>query len=46
MIKKEIKKVISIRLDTKTIAEIKKNRYYTSKIRELITEYIKLQNVV
>lgn len=45
MRKKEIKKVISIRLDADTIAEIRLNKGYTVIIRKLITDYIELNKV-
>lgn len=45
MRKKESKKVISIRLDSSTIAEIRLNKGYTVIIRKLITDYIELNKV-
>ena len=45
MRKKESKKVISIRLDADTIAEIRLNKGYTVTIRNLIADYINLQKV-
>jgi uncharacterized protein (DUF4415 family) len=44
-IKKESKKVISIRLDNDTIALIRQNKGYTVIIRKLITDYIELNKV-
>ena len=45
MRKKESKKVISIRLDSSTIAEIRLNKGYTSIIRQLVCDYIALNKV-
>lgn len=45
MRKKESKKVISIRLDSSTIAEIRQNKGYTVMIRKLIADYMELQKV-
>lgn len=45
MIKRKKLKVISVRLDTDTIAEIRLNKGYTSIIRQLIVDYIELQKV-
>mgnify|MGYP003521372972 FL=1 len=45
MRKKESKKVISVRLDADTIAEIRLNKGYTSIIRQLVCDYIALNKV-
>ena len=45
MRKKESKKVISIRLDSSTIAEIRLNKGYTAIIRQLVCDYIALNKV-
>ena len=45
MRKKESKKVISIRLDSSTIAEIRQNKGYTVMIRQLISDYVALNKV-
>lgn len=45
MVKRKVKKVISVRLDADTIAEIRLNKGYTVIIRKLITDYIELNKV-
>ena len=40
MVKRKKLKVISVRLDADTIAEIRLNKGYTVIIRKLITDYI------
>lgn len=45
MAKRKKLKVISVRLDADTIAEIKLNKGYTAIIRQLVTDYIALQKV-
>lgn len=45
MVKRKIKRVISIRLDSSTIAEIRQNKGYTVMIRQLISDYVALNKV-
>jgi hypothetical protein len=45
MIKRKKLKVISVRLDADTIAEIRLNKGYTVIIRKLIADYMELQKV-
>jgi hypothetical protein len=45
MVKRKKLKVISVRLDADTIAEIRLNKGYTVIIRKLITDYIELNKV-
>ena len=45
MVKRKKLKVISVRLDADTIAEIRLNKGYTVIIRQLITDYIELNKV-
>lgn len=45
MIKRKKLKVISVRLDADTIAEIRLNKGYTAIIRQLVCDYITLQKV-
>lgn len=45
MVKRKKLKVISVRLDADTIAEIRLNKGYTVTIRKLIADYMELQKV-
>ncbi len=45
MVKRKKLKVISVRLDADTIAEIRLNKGYTSIIRQLVCDYIALNKV-
>mgnify|MGYP003442337198 FL=1 len=45
MVKRKVKKVISVRLDADTIAEIRLNKGYTAIIRQLVCDYIALNKV-
>ena len=45
MVKRKKLKVISVRLDADTIAEIRLNKGYTVIIRKLIADYMELQKV-
>lgn len=45
MIKRKKLKVISVRLDADTIAEIRLNKGYTVMIRQLISDYVALNKV-
>jgi len=46
MVKRKKLKVISVRLDADTIAEIRLNKGYMVIIRKLIADYMELQKVV
>lgn len=46
MAKRKKLKVISIRLYADTIAEFKLNKGYTTKIRQILADYMELQKVV
>jgi hypothetical protein len=45
MVKRKKLKVISVRLDADTIAEIRLNKGYTAIIRQLVSDYIALNKV-